>query len=172
MEFNSYEFACERKVKGKLKLRAVLFILLYIAYVLITFSLIVSLKIVPLGALIPITLWILVLCTWRYVKIDNKYTVESGVMTLKRRYGNSKSKKVTEFLIRDAVAIAPLNERGRLDIVKFSPTRSIDALPEADCNGAYYALYNDSDSQRCVLYFKATDEALKILSFYNGRTVR
>ena len=172
MEFNSYEFASEKKIKGTLKLRAVLLVFLYVVYVLVTFFLITVFKVVPLGALIPITLWILVLCSWRFVKIDNKYIVESGVMCLKRRYGNSKPKKLTEFHVKDAIAIAPLDEKGREEIAAFKPEKSFDALPYSECERGYYALYTDETGKRCALCFMATDEALKILSFYNGKTVR
>ena len=168
MEFNNYEFAIEQKIKGKLLLKAIMLVLLYITYTVVTFSVLVIFRIIPFGALIPVTLSILVFFTWRYVKIDNRYVVESGVMKLFVKYGSASPKEVTSFRIKDALEIAPKGTKADFAIEKFSPKHVYNALPFETCDGAYYALYKNSNGENCVLYFKATDEALKILSFYNS----
>lgn len=169
MEFNNYEFSCEQKIKGGMKLRAIMFILLYVIYVIAFFSLILALRIVPLGAFIPVTLFAIIFFTWRYVKADNTYAIQSGVLTVLRRYGSGKPKELISFKVKDALAIAPYRERSSFDIDRFAPNTVIDIRPYKGCDGEYYLLYRDAKGKKVVLYFKATEEALKILQFYNDR---
>ena len=109
-EFSTYEFAVSQKITGKwLAARAGL-IAFYCLYPVIVLLFGMKYSIVaPLLAFIPISLWIIIFITWRYVAIDYEYSVTSGTLTFTKIYGNRSRRKIFEMKLKDAVRIAPLD---------------------------------------------------------------
>ena len=71
-EFNSFEFVVEQAKEGKWKLLRVSMIALYVLYaaaVAIVIGVFLP-GMVPLFALVPVTLWIIVYFTWRYTSLE------------------------------------------------------------------------------------------------------
>ena len=170
MDFTNYEYAVSRKREGKLKIMTYALIAAYIAFVGAAFGILYAIRLIPVVAVVPVVLLIIVLLTWRYVQIDNKYVMDSGKMTFVRLYGMRTAKNITEFRIKDASVIAPL-EKSAENIAEFSPVKTYDALPSDLCNDAYVALYINESGERCALKFQATAQALKVLRYYNEKTV-
>lgn len=170
MEFNSYEYGKEAKIEGKLKARRNMLLLLYVAFTIGAFGVIFANKIYPLGAIVPIFVWMLIFFTWRYVKIDNKYVIESGVLTFTRRYGNTKPRLVTEFRIKTAELIAPLKDSEH-KVKDFDPEFTYSAVSSASSEDVYVCLYKNADDKRCALYIEVTNAAIKMLRYYNENTV-
>ena len=168
MDFNSYEYTVEQKSEGKWKRAKILMILFYTVYVLAYFIAIYATRIFTLGALIPFTLWILVFFTWRYVKPEYKYSVESGVLTFTVIYGGKSSKIKFKTKLGDAVSICPAEQT---DTAEFSPEKIYNALPSADCPDRYVMLFYDEKNQKSAFYFRATKAALKVMHYYCSRTV-
>ena len=73
-------------------------------------------------------------------------------------------------MISSADAIAPAAELEE-KIREFSPTHVYSAVPSEKAQDVYAALYTDNRGKKCVIYFVATSSALKLLHFYNSRTV-
>ena len=122
---------------------------------------------IPLGAFIPLLLWILVFFTWRYATPDYKYTINSGVFTLFTVY-HKKEKKKLSFRVADAERIAPVSKLR--DILDAMPKRNITiATPTKNYPDAYCATFTDSKGKPCAVIFTPADEAIKILRFYNSR---
>ena len=170
MDFTAYEYGVDKKREGKLKLLANLLIALYIFFVVGTFGVLYWIRLIPVGALIPLFLWILIFFTWRYVQIDDIYYIESGALTLVRKYGNRKKKTLTELRIKEAELIAPLADSAGA-VRDFAAEREIDARPSTDAVDVYVILYRDKDGKRTALYIQATAAALKSLRYYNEKTV-
>ena len=170
MDFTNYEYAVSRKREGKLKIMTYALIAAYIAFVGAAFGILYAIRLIPVVAVVPVVLLIIVLLTWRYVQIDNRYVMDSGKMTFVRQYGMRTTKTVTEFRIKDASVIAPL-EKSAENIAEFAPSKTYDALPSDDCRDAYVALYINEGGERCALKFQATAQALKVLRYYNEKTV-
>lgn len=171
MEFNTYEYSAQQKSEGKFLVRKILMLLLYLAFTTAYLVVIFVTRIIPLGALIPVFLWMLIFFTWRYVKPDYKYEIATGMMTFSVKYGNKKKgKTVTEFKVSTAEKILPVATYGE-EIAAFAPKKVYSALPSQNATDAYAALYTDQNGDRCVFYFVATEQALKLLRFYNSRTV-
>ena len=170
MDFTTYEYGVDKKREGKLKLFANLLILLYIVFVVGTFGILYWIRLIPVGALIPVFLWMLIFFTWRYVQIDDIYYIESGSLTLVRKYGNRTKRTLTELRIKDAELIAPLADSAGY-VRDFSAEREIDARPSADAADVYVILYKDKDGKRTALYIQATAAALKSLRYYNEKAV-
>jgi len=168
-DFNTCEYASERKAEGKFKLFKTLMLTAYLLYAVVYFLIIYITRIFPLGALIPITLWIIVYFTWGYTKPDYKYVIEKGVFTFFVSYGKKRTKKKTEFKISSAEAIAPksvLEDK----IKDFAPQNIYSAVPSVNSSDVYAALYVDGNGKKCVLYFVAIQQALKLMHFHNSKT--
>lgn len=170
MDFTTYEYGVDKKREGSLKLLANLLILLYIVFAVGMFGILYWIRLIPVGALIPLFLWMLIFFTWRYVQVDDAYYIESGTLTLVRKYGNRSKKTLTEFRIKDAELIAPLADSAGA-VRDFAAEREIDARPSMDAADVYVILYRDKSGKRTALYIQVTAAALKSLRYYNEKTV-
>ena len=170
MEFNSFEFARESKIEGPLKVRRNLLLVLYVVFTIASFGAVFASNLLPLGAIVPILVWMLVYATWRYVKIDNKYVIETGVLTYTKKYGSSKPKVITEFKIKSAELIAPL-AGSESRIADFAPEKTVNAVSSSSSEDVYIALYTDADGKRCAFCFEVTNAAIKMLRYYNENTI-
>ncbi len=168
-DFNSYEYRTEQKSEGKFKLMKILLITAYIAFAGGFFGIVYTIRLIPLFALCPLFIWILVFFTWKYTKPDYKYTIEAGTLTFSVFYG-SKERKVTSISLSAAAAIAP-RDTLKEEIKNWKPKKTYTALPSEGESDAYTLLYNDGDAN-CALHFVATQQALKLLRLYNEKTVR
>jgi len=165
-EFGTYEYVVARKNSGTGKLKPILFIIGYVVLAVgfLLFAVISTIG-APLVALAPVALWIAVFLTWRYTKIEYEYSITSGVLTFSEIYGGRSRKVITEFKLKDCLAIAPMSEFGKRD--EQETDRTYSALPDRESPNAYFASYEDENGKRCVLFFEATEKALKICRFYN-----
>jgi hypothetical protein len=168
-EFSTYEYVVAQKSEGKYRWRKIGMILLYVFYVITFFTVGAATAIlVPCIALIPVTTWILVFLTWRYVEIEYEYSITSGVLTFTKIYGGRTRKTVTEIKIKDASVIAPFSDRlqeSRFEAFRASKVYS--ALSSLYAEDAYFMLYVNEKNERCAFAFEATAQALKICKFYN-----
>lgn len=161
MEFNNYELTMEQKCEGKWLLYRIILILAYVIYVILYLALIIkSTILIPLGALIPVTLWILIHFTYRYTTPAYKYTMISGALSFYVIYGR-KSKLRFTTRISDAKRLGPVS-----NFVKNSGINCYSALPSRNTSDAY-ALHFSYEGCECVFLFVATPNTLKILKFYN-----
>ena len=104
MEFCQYEYTVARKPEGFFGFMKLFLILFYVAFIGAYFAIIYITRIIPLGALIPVFLWILVYFTWRYVKQEYKYEISGSTLTFSVIYG------AKNFLQRTFTASSPLFE--------------------------------------------------------------
>ncbi|MBE6594295.1 MAG: hypothetical protein E7644_00710 [Ruminococcaceae bacterium] len=174
-EFSTYEFVVKQKSEGKWLLGRIGLIALYVLYVLTL--LLVGLQariVVPLLALIPITLWILIFITWRYVSVEYEYSITSGVLTFTKIYGGRSRKRVLELPLRDAVRIAPLDNSMEADRAQhYKPEREFSAISSLRAPDIYFILFEldaerNKDKRRAILYLEATQKALHIFKYYNA----
>ena len=172
-DFNTYEYAAEQKSEGKyktLKLLVLLGYFLFAAAYAIVFAAI--LMIPQVIAVLPIFIWMLVFFTWKYTKPDYRYVIERGDMIFTIVYGKKKSgkKPACSFKVSRAEAIAP-----RCDLAdairEWHPKHVYSAVPSASATDVYAALFTNDKGERCVFYFVATAQALKLLRFLNSKTV-
>ena len=168
-ESATYEYVVAKKREGKYALARVALIIGYIFYVIIFFSVgILSRLLVPCIALVPVTTWILVYFTWRYVNIDFEYSATSGVITFSKVFGNRSRRPVTEIRIKNASAIAPLTDRlHKSKLEAYAPDVIYSALSTEDTPDAYFMIYEDEEGRRCAFLFEATAQMLKICRYYN-----
>ena len=175
-EFNTYEYSVEHYKKDpKLRLKKTLLVIFYVVYCFALIFVVAFAKAgvlaAPLMALIPVTCWIIAFFTWRYAKPEYEYSMTSGVLTFSVIYGNRTRKKKFDTRIAQADTIAPYSVSAKSDIEKYAPQTTYMGVSSLYSPDAYYMLFETADGKRCVYYFEATDKALKILRFYNPKTV-
>ena len=165
-EFNTYEYVVGVKKGASVTLKKLGMLALYFVFVVLWFVFGFATKFYPLLALIPITLWILIFLTWRYVNVEYEYSFVSGEMTVSKIFGARTRKKILNIRIKNCTLIAPLSEN-KEKVKAFAPVKTTYALSCADSPEAYVALY-ECDGTRGALYFDANEKALKMFRFYNA----
>ena len=171
--FNTYEYAAEQKSEGKFKVIKILVFLGYLlfaaAYALVFAAILMIPQVI---ALLPIFMWMLVFFTWKYTKPDYRYTIERGNMTFTVVYGKKKKgkKPACSFKVSSAAAIAPKSQLEE-EILSLRPKRTYNAVPSAKSSDVFAALFENGKGERCVFYFVATKDCLKLLRFLNSKTV-
>lgn len=171
MDINNYEYGIEQKIEGKLKTRKTLLLVLYFVFTAAAFGAVLVSKWLPLGAVVPFLVYILVLATWRYVQVDNKYFIKQGHFIFTRKFGNSKATTITEFDLKTADHIAPIS-KSTDKIAEYAPKNVYSGLScEAAKDNGYVALYTNSAGEKCALYFEIFDDTVKVLKYYNSNTI-
>jgi len=167
MESYSYEYAYSQKTEGAWCVFKLLLLLLYATYTGVYLYLIIKFAFLPLGALIPITLWIMIYFTWRYTCPDYKYVIDAGILSFYVSYGKKMCKKL-EIHIKDALLIAPRDEVMK-ETANLSP-KIYCALPSKAENEAYGIAFK-KNAKVYIFVFKVTRDAMKSLHYYNTNTV-
>ena len=171
--FETYEYVIVPKKSKKQIVKKILFITLYVVFVLAWLFFGVVSNLPSLLALIPITLWMLIFATWRYVNIEYEYSVVSGVITFSKIYGGRSRKHLGELDIRQVSELLrlsdPFTER-RLD--GFDPTAGDNFLSSRDSETAYAAIYTDEDGTKCVVYLEVLPMLMKSFKIYNSPVVK
>ena len=172
-EFTTYEFTVSQKHEGRYFWARILLFAAYVLYVIVVVIIGALTRIVaPMLALIPVSVWMLVFFTWRYVNVDYEYSITSGVLTFTKIYGNRSRKKITEIRLKDAQAIAPLGDRLQKSRLEAWGAEQVwSALSSSSAMDAYFITYINDKKEKCAFLFEATEKALKICKYYNPPTV-
>ena len=174
-EFSTYEFVVRQRIEGKWLLARIAMITLYVCFVLAWLAFGFNSIGVPLLALIPVTTWMLVFFTWRYVAVEYEYSITSGELTFSKIYGNRSRRTCLKIKLRDAVRIAPLdNGEHSARAEAWKPQREFSAISSLIAPDIYYILFEYAEKHgkkaekcRAIFYFEVTNRALQICRFYN-----
>lgn len=168
----AYEYVIAEKKTAALICKRICLLLVYILWgagflvVGVTTRLLV-----PLMAMVPLTLWIIVFLTWRFTQIEYELSFFSGVLTVSRIYGGRTRKKLAEITIRNLEGVYPCEEPYTEKINSFEHDKEIFAASSADAPELWAAFWKDEDGTRYVLWFEATEKAVKVFRFYNSSAV-
>lgn len=165
-----YEITVSQAKTTSLKLKKLLLILAYVIYAAGALFLGSATKLLlPLLALIPITLWIIVFFTWRFTQVQYEYSFFSGEMTVSRILGDRFRKTLAKVRISDLTAVLPYEDEFADSINRFGAENAIFAASDAAAPELYAALWKDPDTgKRYFLTFEPDAHALKILRYYNA----
>jgi len=175
---NYAEYTVTLEPKGKLRTKRLLFKLGYvlvffavIGLVLLLNSLTDGLGIIflPLFALAPLSLWILVHFTWPRVCIDYMYTIDHSRFEANILHGDKKDKKpLFECAVKEFTLIAPINNpEYSMQLKLYNKADVIDLRSKEDANDVYFALHDGENGKKTVVYFEATSQALNAFKYYN-----
>ena len=162
------EHSYEKRPEGKMKLFKVLLIFSYIAFVGLFFLFCYLTRIVPLFAICPIFLWMLVFFTWRLVSFDVYYTFNHGDMVFgkyKMKKGVQMRRPCLSLKVQDTLLAAPFDksfDRAELDGVKkiydYSSSSQSDKL---------VIIIFDNKGKRSAVIFDATKRSASLLSSFS-----
>ena len=168
---NYAQFTYEKKNEGKVRLCRTLMVFAYVLYLVAFFLVCYLTRVIPVFALAPLTLWIIIFFTWRFTNPEYEYSITSGILTFSVIYGGRTRSKRFEKSVKEMETIAPLSKLYSHKIEDYKPTRIYEGSSSHDSPDAYFALFENEDGEHCVYYFEATARALKILRHYNVKTV-
>lgn len=168
---NFAEYSVNRKVEGKYKTRRTLVILLYIL-VIGGLAGVLAFVFAPLVAIVPIFGWALIFVTWPFLSIEYKYTVDAAQFTAFTVYGGKWERPTFLCRTKDLTLVAPDSEKYENEKQAFGATDTVSLLPTPNCEDRYFALCQDEDGRKTLVFFQATGQALKAFKYYNsGATV-
>lgn len=167
MNENSTVYAIDRKHEGAFGFFRLGMIALYAAVVLAFFLVVYMTRLIPVFAMCPFLMMILVLATWRYTQVTNEYRIEVGEIIFTRIYGNRSRKELIKLRIREDVQeVFPAEDARGGNYAKVYDFRGSVNTPDAYC-----LVFTGSKDERCIVYFEATRKAIKLLSLYNPAVV-
>ena len=121
-DLQSYERLFAPKTEGKLLLKKILFLFLYVSWACVWTVVMLRRGIsAPMLILIPLTTAVLVWLTWPLTQIEMEYTLAAGTFYLARVYGKKKRKELVEADLSTALLIAPNNEENQKKAEALSP---------------------------------------------------
>lgn len=168
---NNYtEYTVVQKAEGKNLTNRLLLIALYVVYsavfCIIFLGGIGSFKMPMVVAFLPVTLWIIIFFTWRYVSVEHEYMLASGVMTFVDIYGGRTRRALFACPVKEMREIAPMRET-----TKLNTKTVIDMRGSVKSTDSYYFIINDRAGESTAVLFEATHKAVQILQYYNSATV-
>ena len=168
-EFQVYEYVVAPKKEGKYLMKRILMICGYIAVVLgLIAVLAANPAFTPVFALSLVFMCIIVFFTWRYVSVEYEYSMVSGEVTFSEIYGGRSRRQILSFRLKDCTMIAPAQDRMQKEKAElYGATQSYSALTTPTSPDAYFATFENEKKEKCIVYFEATEKALKICRFYN-----
>lgn len=166
-----YEYTIDKKKEGGYKLARTLMVVFYFAFFIGLFALVLYTKLYPTFAIAPILLWILILATWRFVSIEYKYTVESGVITLITVYGSKTRRVKNSFKIKEFSSLLPLDAASGA-IAEFNADITYNLLSSDKTPKDAYAVMTVKDGKRFVALIEAPTPSLKEILYYATEEVR
>ena len=167
-----YEYTVAEKKDAKLVFKRITLIALYVFYAvaLLLAGMLIKL-IVPMLALVPLTLWIIIFFTWRITQVEYEYSFFAGVLTVSRVLGGKSRKKLCEVTIRHLSGVYACDEEGQPRIDGFQPEKVVFAASDENAPTLCAALWTDEDGTRRALFFEPNEKAVKILKYYNMSAV-
>lgn len=123
------EYIYKRGLGGRARLARGCVLALYPLFAIAFFAFCYLTRIIPLFALCPVLLWILVYFTWPRVSYDYYVTFASGQMCFGRVYRGKDRREVLSLRLREATAVfraedAPYTEEKGIPVYDFSGSKS------------------------------------------------
>lgn len=166
MTENYVEYAVDKKAKGKNRVLRILLVFLYVLLSAAYFVLFYAIRIPQLVALLPFFLVILIFYTWRYVAVTHEYIIAVGEITFSNIYANRKRKQILKLAVRDLCSVGPDDGMRPTGFARVYDFRSASDTPDSYC-----LIFRDERERECLVYFEATNKALKLMHTYNPTAV-
>ena len=170
-DFNSFEHTVDEKAEGQRRMSIILGRLLALGiYAGIIGALLAIFA--PL-AIVPIVVLPIFLTIWKWFKCDLKYVIEGASISFYRlHHGSRKARpaKDLEVIIKDFHEVAPRTAESDAKIKADGYTKVYMYAPHSTSTDQYYATF-EQNGQKCVVYFQAVEKSLKLLKYYNAKTI-
>lgn len=165
-----FEYAVAEAKSRTLTLKKVALVAAYVLWALLCLLIgAITLILVPMLALIPLTIWIFVFLTWKYTQVEYEYSFFSGKLTVSRILGGRTRKQLVQVNIRDLEAVFPYGDANLSRVERYNAEETVFAASSMEAPDLYIALWQDEESgKRLMLCFEVNEKALKILRYYNA----
>ena len=165
-----YEYTVSEKKNATLTFKRLSLIALYVLWVAGLLLLGAQIKLIlPLLALIPVTLWMLVFFTWRFTQVEYEYSLFAGEMTVCRVLGGRSRKKLAQVKIREIGDVYPCYDGSNAERVDaYGSEQVIFAASSSDSPTLCAVMWKDEDDKKKLLFFDCNEKAAKILRYYNA----
>ena len=126
-----------------------------------------------IGLLAILQVTVAVLTYHRFFEIEYDYRISLGELAVAEVYHKRRRKETFVCTIADLESIAPYRSPYRESVERMSFSSVYDASSSPDSPNCYYAVSvnPENNSDRTLLLFEPSDAMLRLLSFYNRRTV-
>ena len=166
---NYAEFAVAKKPDGKLKMQKTLLILGYATYAILYCTIFLIVVQMPaLIAMLPLTLFIIYLCTWRFTNLEFIYIVYQGMFHIYQNNGFNKAKEVFVAHVSENLGIVPLDDE--YAEVFSDCIHTLDLSAGKGTSDRYVAVF-EKEGQKTAVYFTAATKLLRSLRYYGGEGV-
>lgn len=171
-----YNYGVAQKAEGKWLIYRILLIAAYVLLPVgaLTLMMFGETWMVFFGALLAFSDFLLAFLTWRFVSFDYEYETISGKVTfsiIRNAFNHRRKKEIMSFMIRDCVAIAPLDNPEHPECAEqykaYGAETVYNALSCKNAEDAYFAIFEDEKGKKCAFLFQATGEMLKRCRWYN-----
>ncbi len=167
-DFNSAEYVVTQAKEGKnRRLRSLLLTMYFVVGIGVVATLL-AVKLVPVVAVVPILVWIMVHFTWRKVNVEYKYVIAHSRVTFTECFSSGSDKVTIDVPVVDFDYIGKL-EDSEQKIRDFAPTKSFDYRGSVSKPNAAVGLItiDGVKTQVLFIYDKRTASLFKL---YNKNT--
>lgn len=162
---NHAELVVEQKSEGKNRLWRTLLILGYVIFAFAFFIAAFVTGMIPLVAILPVLLYILFLCTWRYVQLDYAILVGEGSIIIEEIQRSRWRKRRLQVTLKNAGGLAPCAEN-ESQTDKAKSVWIYDYRGSKKTPDAHKLYFTDGKGRPSVLYFATTPALLRSVRRY------
>lgn len=169
------EYIIKPKNEGKFLVKKITVAISYFLLLAILILLVITLT--PLYVMIPLVLIaiafvaLVAAVSWRFVCPEYEMRIGNGDLIVTVIYGKSIRKTMINIPINSIGEIGEYDDAAYAEICKISLQKNYLCLSSLSAPNVYYALF-DEEKDHCILYFDATDEAIKLLKTSNSGAFR
>ena len=159
---NYAEYSYVMKSEGKVKLKRMLMVIFYVAYIVGFFIFATTSKLIPLFAIGPLSLYIIFLCTWRLVKYDCYVEIKTGMLyigKIKITKNGRHKRPIISLHVKEALDISEYTDKAQLGDVK----KIYDYSESQSSDKRIYVVF-DKDGVRSAAIFEGTAKLAKLLT--------
>lgn len=159
-----YERVLKKKeTKGKALLIA-LYVLILSVWFVVAIRYMLNAAII---LMIPLSILIAVLLTWKYTCVEYEYSFAAGTFTLSKIYGKSKRKTVFAADIKSLILVKPHDP---LRDTHLEYSEFINAIPSKVSQNPCICVFEVDEKRTCVL-MDCDEMSAKIFRFFNASAV-
>ena len=171
---NYASFTYEKRNEGKVRLGKTLMVCAYVLY-LVTFFLVCYLtRVIPVFALAPLTLWIIIFFTWKLVSYDCYFEFKAGMLELGtvkvNRKGVRRQNPKTTIHVKNALS-ATLFDPASDDLKTVETVYNLSASEKSDKR---IIIIFEENGKRAAAIFEGTAKAANLIASFceNGKSLK
>ena len=166
---NYAAFTYEMKNEGKIRLGRTLMICAYVLYLVAFFLVCYLTRVIPVFALAPLTLWIIIFFTWKLVSYDCYFEFKAGMLELGtvkvNKKGARRQNPKVSIHVKEAIAASVYNPAS--DDLKSCET-VYDFSSSARSDKRILIVF-EKDGKRCAAIFEGTAKVANLIASFCER---